>query len=94
MCKTFEAIHKISKKLRNEGKGGERIAVILDHFKVMGDIACCDDEKCCCFEDLLTLKNAVVMCAKDPEKKREVEWINIPTYHIIAFTFSHCDCGE
>lgn len=86
MCKTFKAIHEIAKKLKKEGKGGEHIKIALPHAMVEGTLYCCKDGHDC-HEDVLTLKDVTIRC---PEKNEEIkeEWLNIPTYHIVAFNFS------
>ncbi|GBF22892.1 hypothetical protein tpqmel_0296 [Candidatus Gastranaerophilus sp. (ex Termes propinquus)] len=89
MCKTFEAIHKIAKKLKKEGKGGESIELAIFGAKVKGTLYCCVDGHDC-YEGVLTLKDVKVECfnmmGKEPEVK-EKEWLNIPTHNIIAFHF-------
>jgi len=85
MCKTFDAIHKMSENLSKEGKG-KNIKIILNHLKIKGELICAEGKNYC-LKDVLTLKNAKVKCPKNPEHVKEIEWLHIPTHHIIAFTF-------
>lgn len=89
MCKIFKAIHKLAERMKEDGKGN-KLAIVLSHSKIVGYLHPCDD--CGCYEDVITLKDAKVICMYNPDEKHSTEWINIPTYHIQAFTFHPCEC--
>lgn len=84
MCKTHEAIYDIAKMVEND-----KIVLWVDGVEIRGTLADCDckEEKCRCFEDILSLKDA---CAKCNGEKKTYKWLNIPTWGIKGFTFECC----
>lgn len=85
MCKTFEAIHKLAKKVDTA-----QIILWVGHKKVTGELYLCDDGKC--YDEIITLKDAVIEHCHHGEDCmfHEFKWLNIPSHAIKAFTFKCC----
>ena len=84
MCKTYEAIYDLSKKMESDV-----LICSLNHLKIEGQLYKCDHKDGKCYEEIVTLKDAVVYCPKS-DYQQEYGWINIPSKYIQAFTFKNC----
>lgn len=85
MCKTYEAIYELSKKMESD-----ELICSLNHLKIEGTLHKCDSKDGKCYEDVVTLKDAVAICPKS-DYRQEYSWINIPSKHIQAFAFKCCE---
>ena len=85
MCKTFEAIHKLAKKMDSDS-----VMVWVGLKKISGRLYTCEDGKC--LDEVVTLQDAVVEDCNHPDgcQFREYKWLNIPSHKINAFTFKCC----
>jgi len=84
MCKTYEAIYDLAKKMESD-----ILICSLNHLKIEGQLHKCDSDEGKCYKSVVTLKDAVATCPHT-DYKQEYRWINIPSKHIQAFAFKCC----
>ena len=84
MCKTYDAIYDLAKTMETE-----EVILSLNHVKIEGYLYKCDSKDGKCYQEVVTLKDAVVECPKS-NYRQEYKWINIPSKHIQAFAFKCC----
>ena len=87
MCKTYDAVYKLAQQVESD-----ILICSLPNVKVEGQLHKCgcefDDNKC--YDDIITLKDAVVTCHKT-NNTREYKWLNIPSKNILMFAFKCCE---
>ena len=84
MCKTYEAIYDLSKRMESDV-----LICSLNHLKIEGTLHKCDSVDGKCYKDVVTLKDAVATYPNS-EYRQEYSWINISSKYIHAFAFKCC----
>ena len=80
--KTYEAIYKIAKESETN-----EVIITIHGAEIKGTLLDCSEDKC--VSGIVTLKNANVKC-KMTGNEKHFSWLNIPSYHVLAFTFQCC----
>lgn len=87
MCKTFDAIYRLSKNVESNV-----LICMIQGLTIEGNLYRCDcgfdNDKC--YDGIVTLENAKITCNKTNETK-EYKWLNISSKQILAFTFKCCE---
>ena len=84
MCKTYDAIYDLAKSMESD-----ELICSLNHLKIEGKLYKCDSKDGKCYDDVITLKDAVAICPQS-DYRQEYSWINIPSKYIQAFAFKCC----
>lgn len=84
MCKTYEAIYDLAKRMESD-----TLICSLNHLKIEGTLHKCDTNDGKCYENVITLKDAIATYPHT-DYKQEYHWINIPSKYIQAFAFKCC----
>ncbi len=88
MCKTFDAVYELSEHVESD-----ILICFLNHLKIEGKLHKCDKKEGKCYDDVITLKDAVVTCPKSGYSQ-EYTWLNVPSKHIQSFAFKCCEKQE